>query len=314
MINTYNSEHTLWVEKYRPVGLVDYIGNEHLKTKIQSYIDTEDFPHLLLYGSTPGTGKTSAAKMIANSLGYETLFINCSDENSVDVIREKIKSFASTVSFHNFKIIILDEADFGSLAMQAALRGVMEQYSEHVRFILTCNYVDRIIPAIQSRCQIYQVIPPNKKQVAQRVVDILNQENIKFNITDLVPFVDTGYPDIRKVIGLLQQHCVSGELRPLTNVTEKSSYTYQLIECLQSVRKGTSVKDAYNKVRILLAEAKMKDYVELYRMLYDEIDSYAEGKIGQVILIIAEHQYKDTFSVNKDINVSAMMAKIFGIL
>ena len=157
-------DHQILCEKYRPVTINDYIGNEHIKEKIGQYLQKEDIPHLLLYGP-PGTGKTSCAKLITNTFGFETLYINASDENSVDVIRDKIKSFVSTISFNKFKVVILDESDYVTINGQAALRNLMETFSKHARFILTCNYVDRIIPAIQSRCQVFQIIPPKKKKL-----------------------------------------------------------------------------------------------------------------------------------------------------
>ena len=181
--------NSLWTEHYRPKTLDGYIGNEHLKERLGSYIEQNDIAHLLFYGK-PGTGKTSAAKLIVNSIKCDYLYINASDENGVDVIRDKIKGFASTMGFNPLKIIILDEGDFITAAGQAALRNVMETFSQHCRFIITCNYVEKIIPAIQSRCQIFQITPPSKKEVAVHIAGILKEQNIQFNPTDLVPIID----------------------------------------------------------------------------------------------------------------------------
>jgi DNA polymerase III delta prime subunit len=299
-------EHDIFCEKYRPVTINDYIGNEHIKEKIGQYLQKEDIPHLLLYGP-PGTGKTSCAKLITNTFGFETLYINASDENSVDVIRDKIKSFVSTISFNKFKVVILDESDYVTINGQAALRNLMETFSKHARFILTCNYVDRIIPAIQSRCQVFQIIPPSKKEVAERVVKILNNENIIYDIKDVATLVNEGYPDIRKVINLCQQHSSNGELTISKGIAERGSYAMKCIDILKSEK---NPKDCFTNIRQTIADAKIKDFADLYRLMYDEIESYGSGHIGPIILIIAEYQYKDSFSVNKDISVAAMFAQI----
>jgi DNA polymerase III delta prime subunit len=301
-------EHDIFCEKYRPVTINDYIGNEHIKEKIGQYLQKEDIPHLLLYGP-PGTGKTSCAKLITNTFGFETLYINASDENSVDVIRDKIKSFVSTISFNKFKVVILDESDYVTINGQAALRNLMETFSKHARFILTCNYVDRIIPAIQSRCQVFQIIPPSKKEVAERVVKILNNENIIYDIKDVATLVNEGYPDIRKVINLCQQHSSNGELTISKGIAERGSYAMKCIDILKSEK---NPKDCFTNIRQTIADAKIKDFADLYRLMYDEIESYGSGHIGPIILIIAEYQYKDSFSVNKDINVAAMFGQIIG--
>ena len=157
--------HTLWVEKYRPQNLDKYIGNEHLIEKAKVWIESGDIPHLLLYGKA-GTGKTTLAKMLTNSIDCDYLYINASDERKLEMVREKVKSFASTIGFKDMKVIILDEADYITPTSQAALRNVMETFSKHCRFILTCNFVERIIDPIQSRCQSFQIIPPSKKEVA----------------------------------------------------------------------------------------------------------------------------------------------------
>ena len=301
-------EHDIFCEKYRPVTINDYIGNEHIKEKIGQYLQKEDIPHLLLYGP-PGTGKTSCAKLITNTFGFETLYINASDENSVDVIRDKIKSFVSTISFNKFKVVILDESDYVTINGQAALRNLMETFSKHARFILTCNYVDRIIPAIQSRCQVFQIIPPSKKEVAERIVKILNNENITYDIKNVATLVNEGYPDIRKVINLCQQHSSNGELTISKGIAERGSYAMKCIDILKSEK---NPKDCFTNIRQTIADAKIKDFADLYRLMYDEIESYGSGHIGPIILIIAEYQYKDSFSVNKDINVAAMFGQIIG--
>jgi replication factor C small subunit len=165
-------EHTLWVEKYRPMTLDTYIGNEHLKSKVSRYLESGDLPHLLFYGRA-GTGKTTLAKLLVNNIECDHLYINASDENSVDTVRNKVRSFASTIGFKDMKVIILDECDYITPNAQAALRNLMETFSKHTRFILTCNYVERIVDPIQSRCQPFQIVPPSRKEVASHLYNIM---------------------------------------------------------------------------------------------------------------------------------------------
>jgi replication factor C small subunit len=204
--------HSLWVEKYRPMDLSTYVGNEHLKEKVKAYLESEDVPHLLLYGKA-GTGKTTLAKIVVNNIDCDYMYINASDENKVDDVRNKIKTFASSVGFKSLKVIILDECDYLTPNAQAALRNLMETFSKHCRFILTCNYVERIIDPIQSRCQSYKVVPPSKKEVAQQMVNILTQENCQFELDDIALIVNAGYPDIRRVINSAQRQIVDNKLK-----------------------------------------------------------------------------------------------------
>ena len=170
-------KHSLWVEKYRPTTLDTYIGNEHLKSKVEVYLESGDLPHLLLFGKA-GTGKTTLAKLLVKNINCDYLYINASDERKLEMVRDKVKNFASTIGFSDLKVIILDEADYITPASQAALRNLMETFSKHCRFILTCNYVERIIDPIQSRCQSFQIIPPSKTEVAKHLHNILVQENV----------------------------------------------------------------------------------------------------------------------------------------
>ena len=204
--------HSLWVEKYRPKDLSTYIGNEHLKSKVKVYLESEDVPHLLLYGKA-GTGKTTLAKIVVNNIDCDYMYINASDENKVDDVRNKIKTFASSVGFKSLKVIILDECDYLTPNAQAALRNLMETFSKHCRFILTCNYVERIIDPIQSRCQSYKVVPPSKKEVAQQMVEILSKEGCVYKLDDVALVVNAGYPDIRRVINSAQRQVVDGKLK-----------------------------------------------------------------------------------------------------
>ena len=269
--------HSLWVEKYRPTDLSTYVGNEHLKNKVGVYLKNEDVPHLLLYGRA-GTGKTTLAKIITNNIDCDTMYINASDENSVDAVRFKIRAFASSVGFKDLKVIILDEADYLTPNAQAALRNLMETFSKHCRFILTCNYVERIIDPIQSRCQSYKVVPPSKKEVAQQMVGILNQENCTYELDDVALIVTAGYPDIRRVINSAQRQIDDGKLKIDTSSIIQNDYKVKLIELLASGAK-------LNDIRQLIADNSISDYSELYRLLYDEVETYSNGKVAELSLI-----------------------------
>ena len=166
------SSHGLWVEKYRPQDLSTYVGNESLKTQVERFLGDGNVPHLLLYGKAGG-GKTTLAKIIVNNVDCDYLYINASDERNIDVVRDKLKTFASSIGFKSMKVVILDESDYMTPMAQAALRNLMETFSKHCRFILTCNYVEKIIDPIQSRCQTYKIIPPSKKQDALHAKNIL---------------------------------------------------------------------------------------------------------------------------------------------
>ena len=299
-------EHTLFVEKYRPTVLEDYVGNEHLKSKVEGYLKSGDVPHLLLYGRA-GTGKTTLAKLIVKNIECDYLYINASDENNVETVRTKVKQFASTIGFKDMKVIILDECDYLSPNAQAALRNMMETFSKHCRFILTCNFVEKIISPIQSRCQTFAITPPSKKEVAKRLFDILNEEEVKFQKEDLAVLVNGGYPDIRRVLNAAQRQVVKGELKIDTTSTVQANYVDNVIEVMKS---GGEMKKQFNEIRQIIADSKVKDFQPLYRALYDEVDEYASGKVGQTILNIADGQYKDSMVVDKEINIMAMILNI----
>ena len=298
--------HSLWVEKYRPKDLSTYVGNEHLKEKVKVYLESEDVPHLLLYGRA-GTGKTTLAKIITSNIDCDYMYINASDENKVDDVRNKIKTFASSVGFKSLKVIILDECDYLTPNAQAALRNLMETFSRHCRFILTCNYVERIIDPIQSRCQSYKVVPPSKKEVAQQIVSILNQENCTFELDDIALIVNAGYPDIRRVINSAQRQIVDGKLKIDTSSVIQNNYKLQLIEHLSN---GSKLND----IRQLIADNSVGDYAELYRLLYDDVESYGKGKEAECIMNIAEAQFQDVHVVDKEINFMSLIIRIMRIL
>jgi DNA polymerase III delta prime subunit len=302
-------EHTLWVEKYRPISLDTYIGNEHLKSKVKVYLESGDLPHLLLFGKA-GTGKTTLAKLLVNNIDCDHLYINASDENSVDTVRDKVKSFASTLGFKDMKIVILDECDYITPNAQAALRNLMETFSKHCRFILTCNFVERIIDPIQSRCQSFQVIPPDRKQVAIHLSNILTSENVESEVSDIALLVNSGYPDIRRVINSAQRQSIDGKLTIDKQSIVENDYKLKLLEILKKQDKAS----AFKNIRQLLADSQVKDYADLFRLLYDEVDSYGKGHIAECILVIAKYELSDSQVVDKEINAMAMIIELLGVI
>jgi len=298
--------NSLWVEKYRPDTLEGYVGNEHILEKVKIYIQNEDVPHLLLYGQA-GTGKTTLAKIITNQIDCDLMYINASDENSVDAVRDKIRGFASSMGFRKWKVIILDEADYLTPNAQAALRNLMETFSASTRFILTCNFVEKVIDPIQSRCQTFAITPPSKKDVAKRLNDILTTEGIEFEMSDLAIIVNSGYPDIRRVLNAAQRQVINGKLVIDKQSTLEANYTEKVVQELMS---NNDAKTKFTNVRQIIADSGVKSFEPLYRTLYDRVDDYGKGKVGQTILNIADGQYKDAMVVDKEINVMAMMLNI----
>jgi DNA polymerase III delta prime subunit len=303
------NEHTLWVEKYRPTNLDTYIGNDQLKSKVKVYLESGDLPHLLLFGKA-GTGKTTLAKLLVNNIECDYLYINASDENNVETVRSKVKNFASTMGFKDYKIIILDECDYITPNAQAALRNLMETFSKHCRFVLTCNFVERIIDPIQSRCQTFQVIPPDRKEVAMHLSGILQKEQIEAKVDDIVLLVNSGYPDIRRVINGAQRQSVDGKLVIDKQSIVENDYKLKLLEILEKQDK----KSAFNNTRKLVADSKVTDFADLFRLLYDEVDGYGRGHIAECILVIAKYELSDAQVVDKEINAMAMIIEILRII
>ena len=305
-----NVENTLWVEKFRPNTLDGYVGNELVISKVKLYLENGDVPHLLFYGGA-GTGKTTLAKIIAGNVEADLMYINASDENNVETVRTKVKNFASTIGFKRWKIVILDEADYMTPNGQAALRNLMETFSKTTRFILTCNYVEKIIDPIQSRCQVFGITPPNKKEVAKRIVAILKEHSIEFEMNDLVTLINNGYPDIRRVLNSAQRQVINGKLQIDKESLVQANYMTKLLDILQ---KTNDKKTCFQDIRQLINDSKVKDFTSLYKFLFDEIDIYAKGHLASVILILAEAQYQDAFAVDKELHVMATMVKIINEL
>ena len=298
--------HYIFAEKYRPKTLDTYIGNDHLKEKVSRYIQSGDIPHLLFYG-VAGTGKTTLAKIIVNSIECDHIYINASDERNIDNVRVKIKNFASSVGFKPLKVIVLDEADYQTPVAMAALRNLMETFSKHTRFILTCNYVERIIDPIQSRCQTYKIVPPSKRDVALHLKGILETENIEFDLDDIAVIINSSYHDIRQIINSTQRQVIDNKLSLDVNSIIQNNYKLKLIELLGK-------KNSFNEIRQLIADNSVSDYSELYRLLYDEVNTFANDRVAECILAIAEGQYRETQSVDHEICFMSTIINILDIM
>jgi replication factor C small subunit len=271
----------LFVEKYRPQTLEDIILTDTLKEKFKEYVDQKYIPHMLLNGP-PGIGKTTIAKILAKTITEDYLFVCASDQNSVEDIRGKVKGFCATMGFSKYKIVILDECDAISLNGQMMLRNLMEEFHETCRFILTCNLGERVLDAVKSRCQSFDLEAPDRKSVALRCMHILNTEGIKCeNKEDIKMLVNRFYPDIRRVINNLQKMVINGEFK----FTQSKSLEDQdiLIEAIK-------VGDLKRIVKELLGPGC--DYITLYRVLFDRAEEISPSQKIEVMLIVGDfHKY-----------------------
>jgi DNA polymerase III delta prime subunit len=296
--------HSLLVEKYRPNNLENYVGNENIKKSISKYLEQNDIQNLIFYGPA-GTGKTTLAKLIVNNLDCESIYINASDERGIETIRDKVQSFASVASFKPLKVVILDEADFLTIQAQASLRNIIETFSRTTRFIMTCNFVERIIDPLQSRCQVLKIVPPTKKDVAKHLNWICNEESITHEINDLVPLVNQYYPDLRKCINTIQLSTQDGMLNLDQSVLVSSNYIDKVIDELKG-------KSNFKTIRQIIADANVSDYEELFKTLYERSSEYLPGKEGTVAILVNDHQYKANFRIDKEINTMSLISNFIG--
>ena len=295
----------LWVEKYRPQTLEEYVGNETIKNKIADYLKQGSIQNLLFHG-VAGTGKTTLAKLIAKNLNCDLLYINASDERGIDTIRDKIIPFASSMSFNDVKIVILDEADYITPQAQATLRNVIESCSKTTRFIFTCNYLERIISPLQSRCQTFEITPPSKQEVNNKCQDILTKEQTFYTEDEISDIIDTHYPDIRKIINTLQGSVVNGRIKIDDTSLKNTQLGGLIVDAL--VRKAK-----LSEIRQIIADSGSREFDDLFKYIYDKSSALFGSKEGEAILIIAKYQYEYTFVLEKEICIAAMLKKLLEI-
>ena len=295
-------QHTLWIEKYRSENLEQYIGNDTVKARIADCITKNDIPHFLFAG-TAGTGKTTLAKLIVKNIKCDYLYINASDENGIDMIREKVKGFASTSTFQPLKVVILDESDFLTQPAQAALRNLIEEYSITTRFILTCNYIERLIEPLQSRCETHLLTPPSKGNVAKHVcTSILDVEGVKYEMADVATIIKEYYPDVRSIIKVLQQNVKDSKL----SITAlDTNWTKQLILILNK-----RDKNAWYQVRQLVADAQVDDFQVAYRYMFEQLPEFSYGHDAELSVILDDFIWRSGVVPDKEINFAAAIAKI----
>jgi DNA polymerase III delta prime subunit len=298
----------LWVEKYRPKHIKDYVFKDSdQKSQVQSWVKEGSIPHLLFSGSA-GIGKTTLAKVLLNELGiedYDVLEINASRENNVDTVRDKIINFVQMIPFGPFKVVLLDEADYLTPNAQAVLRGVMETYSNHSRFILTCNYPNRIIPALHSRCQGFHVEKTDQTEFTARVATILVEENIDFDLDTLDTYVKATYPDLRKCINTVQQNVKETKLEAPKSIEGASDYKIEMVELF----KRGKITEAR---KLVCGKARPEEMEEIYRWLYDNLDLIAKSDEGkdQAVVLIKQGLVDHTICADSEINLAATLIKL----
>ena len=301
MANT--KEHSLFVEKYRPSSLENYVSNEHLKTTISKYLEQNDIQNLIFYGQAGG-GKTTLAKLIVNNLNCDYLYINASDERGIETIRDKVSGFASVASFKPLKVVILDEADFLTIQAQASLRNIIETFSRTTRFIMTCNFIERIIDPLQSRCQVIKIVPPSKSEVAKHLAWILEKESISYTLEDIKVIVNQYYPDLRKCLNTIQLNSKDNTLKLDSSILVSSNYVDKVIDELKKP------KPYFNNIRQTIADSNVEDFDELFKALYERASEFLPNKEGTVAMLVNDHQYKANFRIDKEINTMSLIQNI----
>lgn len=299
----------LWVEQYRPKDIDGYVfRDEAQRDQVKQWIKAGSIPHLLFSGAA-GIGKTTLAKILINALNidaYDVLEINASRTNSVDDIRDSVVNFVSTMPFGQFKIVLLDEADYLSPNAQAALRGVMEEYSQTARFIMTCNYPHKIIPALHSRCQGFHIEKVDHTEFTARAATVLVTEGVDFDIDTLDSYVKATYPDLRKCLNLLQMNTVDLKLkRPSETGTGTADYKLAMVDLFKSGK----IREART---LLAAQARPEEMDEIFRWMYDNLDMWSKTPEGQdeAILVIRKGLVNHVSCADAEINLSATLVEL----
>lgn len=299
----------LWVEKHRPKTISEYVfRDETQKNQVESWIKDKSIPHLLLSGS-PGIGKTTLAKVLLNELeipGFDVLEINASRERGISEVRDRITNFISMMPFGPFKVVLLDEADYLTPEAQAAMRGVMEEFSMTSRFILTCNHPNQIIPAIHSRCQSFHFEKIDQTEFTARAATILVTEEVDFDLETLDTYIKATYPDLRKCINLLQQNVQSNKLMAATSSdVGLQDWKIKMVELFKSKK----ISDAR---KLICASARPEEIEGVYRWMYDNLSVFSddEEKQDQAVLIIKQGLVDHTLIADPEINLSATLIKL----
>jgi DNA polymerase III delta prime subunit len=303
----------LWVEQYRPKDIDGYVfRDEAQRDQVKQWIKAGSIPHLLFSGAA-GIGKTTLAKILINALNidtYDVLEINASRTNSVDDIRDSVVNFVSTMPFGQFKIVLLDEADYLSPNAQAALRGVMEEYAQTARFIMTCNYPHKIIPALHSRCQGFHIEKVDHTEFTARAATVLVTEGVEFDIDTLDSYVKATYPDLRKCLNLLQMNTVDAKLkRPSETGTGTADYKLAMVDLF----KAGKIREART---LLAAQARPEEMDEIFRWMYDNLDMWSKTPEGQdeAILVIRKGLVNHVSCADAEINLSATLVELSQIV
>tara|TARA_Y100001972_G_scaffold64000_1_gene78234 strand:+ start:5123 stop:6046 length:924 start_codon:yes stop_codon:yes gene_type:complete len=299
----------LWTEKYRPKTISDYVFRDDAQRKqVQGWVDSKAIPHLLFSGA-PGTGKTTLAKVLINMLEideYDVLEINASRENSVENVRDKITNFVQTMPFGEFKVVLLDEADYISPNGQAALRGVMETYASSSRFILTCNYPNKIIPALHSRCQGFHIEKIDHTEFTARIATVCVEEKVQIDIDTLDSYVKATYPDLRKCLNLCQMNTVDGKLlKPNEGDSATADYKLAVVDLF----KQGKILEAR---KMLCSQVRPEEMDELFRWMYDNLQLWGDTQEQQdsAILIIAKGLRNIPMVADQEINLSATLVEL----
>jgi len=299
----------LWTEKYRPSTLTDYVFRDDAQRKqVQGWVDSKNIPHLLFSGA-PGTGKTTLAKVLINMLDideYDVLEINASRENSVENVRDKITNFVQTMPFGEFKVVLLDEADYISPNGQAALRGVMETYASSSRFILTCNYPNKVIPALHSRCQGFHIEKIDHTEFTARIATVCVEEGVEIDIDTLDSYVKATYPDLRKCLNLCQMNTVDGKLvKPNEGDSATADYKLAVVDLF----KQGKILEAR---KMLCSQVRPEEMDELFRWMYDNLELWGETQEQKdaAILIIAKGLRNIPMVADQEINLAATLVEL----